>query len=76
VVILWHFIHNPSSQKQKLVTDNFSGTLADSHHANPKICPIIHSHKNTALFACPHKVKSVDLSAVNLLIANLQKNQR
>jgi hypothetical protein len=40
---------NPSSQKQKLVTDNFSGTLVNSHHANPKIRPVICSHKNTAL---------------------------
>jgi hypothetical protein len=31
---------NPSSQKQKLLTDNFSGTLASSSHANPKICQI------------------------------------
>ncbi len=28
---------NPSSQKQKLVMDNFSGTLASSSRANPKI---------------------------------------
>jgi hypothetical protein len=31
---------NPSSQKQKLLTDNFSGTLASSSHVNPKICQI------------------------------------
>jgi hypothetical protein len=28
---------NPPSQKQKLVMDNFSGTLASSSRANPKI---------------------------------------
>jgi hypothetical protein len=28
---------NPSSQKQKLVMDNFSGTLASSSRGNPKI---------------------------------------
>jgi hypothetical protein len=28
---------NPSSQKQKLVKFNFSGTLASSSRANPKI---------------------------------------
>jgi hypothetical protein len=39
---------NPSSQKQKLVADNFSGTLANSSRANPKIHPVIRSHKNTA----------------------------
>jgi hypothetical protein len=39
---------NPSSQKQKFVTDNFSGTLANSSRANPKIRPVFRSHKNTA----------------------------
>ena len=29
-----------AQQKQKLVMDNFSGTLASSSHANPKICQI------------------------------------
>jgi hypothetical protein len=32
---------NLSSQTQKLVTDNFSGTLANSSRANPKIRPAI-----------------------------------
>jgi hypothetical protein len=29
-----------AQQKQKLVMDNFSGTLASSSRANPKICQI------------------------------------
>jgi hypothetical protein len=53
---------NPSSQKQKFATDNFSGTLANSSRVNPKIRHVFRSHKNTA-FVPYQNVYSLQLSA-------------
>jgi hypothetical protein len=56
---------NLSSQKQKLATDNFLGTLASSSHANPKI------HQ----FPAVQTIKSVPLSVVTKTQPNLVHRQ-